>query len=200
MVGLLTLLYITLNALTTHHPGSRGLPAGTRLPRFAAPLVHSSFPDDAGANVATPRNLNREAGRVPACEVRGAGAFNVCDAVAHRPLVLTFFTPAVSVCVRALDSMERLARAFRGVSFAAVSIGGDRGGMRRLVRSHGWSFPVAYDHDLAVTNLYGVAICPTVVLAYPGGRVMKTVLGDGVAQQATLGADVRRLVAGSRVR
>lgn len=199
LVGLAILVYITINALGTKQPGSRGLPAGAKLPAFAAPLVRSSYKDEAEANIAIPGHLNRQTGLVAACDVHSAGAFNVCAASAQHPLVLAFFT-ATGRCVRVLDTMERARIAFPGVSFAAISIVGDRGELRRLVRAHGWGFPVAYDHDGAVTNLYRVAVCPTVTFAYTGGRVMKTVLGDAVAKPAVLAADLRRLLAGPPAR
>ena len=49
--------------------------------------------------------------------------------------------------------------------------------LRADIRSHGWGFPVGYDRDGAVANLYGVAVCPTITFAYPGGTAMTTTLG-----------------------
>jgi hypothetical protein len=43
-----------------------------------------------------------------------------------------------------------------------------------LVRDHHWTFPVAVDRDLSVFNLYRVAVCPTTVFAFRGGRVDRT--------------------------
>ena len=65
--------------------------------------------------------------------------------------------------------------------FAAVSVRGDRGDVRALVRKRGWGMPVGYDHDGAVTNAYAVATCPTITFARRGGVVADTsfkLLGD----------------------
>ena len=43
-----------------------------------------------------------------------------------------------------------------------------RGRSPRIVREHGWTVPVGLDRDGAVSNLYRVGVCPTIVLAYPG--------------------------------
>jgi hypothetical protein len=84
------------------------------------------------------------------------------------------------------------------VRFAAVAVRGDRGSVRRLVRRHDWGFPVAYDQDGAVANLYGVAVCPTVSFAYPGRAAMETSLG--FLDRRELSTRVSKLVAGSRQR
>jgi hypothetical protein len=74
------------------------------------------------------------------------------------------------------------------VQFAAVSIRGERAELRALVRHHGWGFPVGHDRDGVLANLYGVAVCPHLTYALPGGRMTATSVG-------TLAADAleRRL-------
>ncbi len=64
------------------------------------------------------------------------------------------------------------------MQFAAVSIKGDRGELRALVRRRRWGFPVAYDRDGVLANLYGVAVCPQLTYALPGGRVEATTIGS----------------------
>jgi hypothetical protein len=59
---------------------------------------------------------------------------------------------------------------------------------------------VAHDRDGLVSNLYGVAGCPTTTLAYPGGKVMRSYLGKQLLSETSLRAAVARLVAGSRRR
>jgi hypothetical protein len=56
------------------------------------------------------------------------------------------------------------------------------------VRSHGWRFPVAWDHDGILANLFGVAVCPQLTYALPGGVVHDTSVGelDGTALDARL--------------
>jgi hypothetical protein len=55
-----------------------------------------------------------------------------------------------------------------------VVSGGSHQKVAALVRRHGWTFPVAVDRDLSVFNLYRVAVCPTIVFAFPGGKVEST--------------------------
>jgi AhpC/TSA family len=193
LVALAALVYITLNTLRTEGVGSTGPSAGTRLPDFAAPLVLSDL--DGDANVAI-RPGQGAAGARPACSIRDPRALNVCALVRERPLVLAFLTEGADRCVAELDAMAAVAPRFPDVAFAAVAIRGDRDDLRKLVREHGWDFPVAQDRDGAVANIYGVAVCPTVVFAYRGGQVMESAIGEEVATQAKLVRRVRALAAG----
>ncbi|HZV73246.1 MAG TPA: TlpA disulfide reductase family protein [Conexibacter sp.] len=190
--GLAILAYITYNTLTTPATSSRGLEAGARIPPFAAPLVTSDLVGD--ADIAR-RADQGAAGSRPACAVTDPRALNSCTLVRRGPLVLAFFTDSSGRCVDALDAMQRVARRHPRVGFAAVAIRGDRGDLRALVQRQGWRFPVGQDRDGAVANLYGVAICPTVVFAYRGGTVMRTALGSGETTPAALERGVRRLEA-----
>jgi hypothetical protein len=72
---------------------------------------------------------------------------------------------------------------FPGIEVAAVAIRGNRDDLRTDIRRHGWRFPVGYDRDGALANLYGVAVCPQITLGDRGGRVVKTLIG----QQSTAG-------------
>ena len=38
-------------------------------------------------------------------------------------------------------------------------------------------FPVAYDHDGAVANEYGVVVCPTITFVKQGGKVAGSTVG-----------------------
>jgi thiol-disulfide isomerase/thioredoxin len=196
MVGVAALLliaYISLNTLRTEGQGSTGLQAGEQLLPFAAPLVDSDLEGD--ANVAR-RAGQGAAGNTPACEVKDPRALNICTLQEQGPVVLAFLTSGAGKCVRELDAIEQIAGRFPRVGFAAVGIKGKRDDFRELAREHGWSFPLAQDRDGAVANLYAVAVCPTVVLAYRGGEVMETALGDQVATPDALSAEVRALQRG----
>jgi hypothetical protein len=195
--GLAILAYITYNTLSTPATSSRGLAAGAHMPPFAAPLVTSDLVGD--ANVAR-RGDEGAAGARPACSVTDPRALNSCAFARRGPVVLAFFTADAGRCVAALDALQRVAAHDPGAGFAAVAIRGDRAGLRGLVRRHRWSFPVAQDRDGAVANLYGVAICPTVVLAYRGGVVMRTALGLAETTSAALQRAVRQLEAGEGAR
>ena len=194
---ILALAYITINTIRTESTGSRGLPPGQRLPPFAAPLALGTLQGD--ANVAT-RAGQGERGSKPACRVRGPQILNSCQLAERGPVVLAFAGTRGAQCERQLDRIEQVRRLpeSRGVQFAAVAIRGDRGGLRDDIRKRGWRFPVGYDHDGLVANLYGVSVCPTITFAYPGGRAMRTTLG--LLDVASLRRDVAALVAASRRR
>jgi hypothetical protein len=193
VAGLAILAYITYNTLSTPATSSHGLDRGARMPPFAAPLVTSDLVGD--ANVARHADQG-EAGARRACSVTDPRALNSCTLARRGPVVLGFFTDGSGRCVDALDAMQQVALRHPKVGFAAVAIRGDRTDARATARQHGWRFPVAEDRDGAVANLYGVAICPTVVLAYRGGIVMRTALGSDETTPAALERGVKRLEAG----
>jgi hypothetical protein len=171
VVGVVVLAYITLNTLRTESVGSRGLAAGARLPPFAMPLAASR--SDGDANIATRPDSGAEGAR-PACTVRGPEILNVCELAERGPVVLAFLVIRSRRCEEQVDVLDRIAPRHPGVRFAAVSVRGDHEQLRRTVRERGWRLPVGYDHDGAVANLYGVAVCPTVTFAARGGEVAGT--------------------------
>ena len=192
------IVYITLNTLRTDSPGSQGVADNRPLPPVAAPLVLSDL--DGDANVATRRGQG-QAGKRPACEVRGRKILNTCELAERGPVVVGFyFARSGKACRSQLDVMERVRREFPGVRFAAFTVRGNRGELRELVRERRWFFPVGHDSDGLVANVYGVAGCPTTTLAYPGGIVMHSYVGDRLSTEARLRAAVRRLVRRSRQR
>jgi hypothetical protein len=199
MVGVIFLVwiaYITLNTLRTDSPGSRGIPDDRPLPPFAMPLALSDLEGD--SNIAT-RPDQGGAGERPACSVRGPKILNSCQLAERGPVVLAFYASrAGKACRRQLEELERVRGRFPGVAFAAVGIRGDRGDLRKLVRESKLGYPVGYDHDGQVANLYRVAGCPTLTFAYPGGIVMHSYLG--LLDENRLRREVGRLVTGSKRR
>jgi hypothetical protein len=187
VVVVLLLAYISLNTLRSDGPGSEGVRPGARLPPFAAPLAAGAVQGD--VNVAR-RAGQGAAGRRPACDVRGPGILNVCALWERGPVVLAFVATRGGRCTAELDALEGARGAHPGVQFAAVSIRGDRAQLRALVRRHGWRFPVAYDRDGVLANVYGVAVCPHLTYALPGGRVTATSVGtlDGAGLERRIGA------------
>jgi hypothetical protein len=173
-VGVVVVLGIATLMVQTQRPegpGAAGLPAGTRLPAFAAPLATSDLEGD--ANVAQPE------GRDPgACGVRGPRVLNGCELAERGPSALAFVVARADRCTAELDRLERVRRRHPAVAVAAVAIRGDRGDLRALVRERGWGFPVAHDRDGAVANLFRVAACPQVTYILPGGRVSATTVGE----------------------
>jgi hypothetical protein len=173
LVGVVALAYITLNTVRTESVGSRGPDAGERLPPFAMPLAASR--SDADANIAVRPDSGADGAR-PACTVRGPGILNVCELAEQGPVVLAFLATRSGRCAEQVDVLDALAPRHPGVRFAVVSVRGDHEHLRRTVRERGWELPVGYDHDGAVANIYGIAICPTVTFARRGGEVVTTAL------------------------
>jgi hypothetical protein len=196
VLGLIILVAVAINTALTKPTGVAGVQPGHVLPPFAVPLATGNLNGD--ANVATRAN-DGEAGRRPACSVRGAEILNVCELYEQGPVVLALFVDAGS-CPAVLTDMEALAPSFPGVRFAAVAIKGDRGSLRKLVRSRGLArVPVGIDEDGALATLYKVASCPQVTFAYPGGLVQSRALLTR-PPPATLRARVRELVADAHAR
>ncbi len=196
VLGLVILVLVAINTALTKPTGVAGLQPGSGLPPFAVPLATGVVKGD--ANVAT-RADDGEAGGRPACSVRGVGILNVCQLYEHGPVVLALFVDAGS-CPTVLSDMEALAPSFPGVRFAAVAIKGDRGSLRKLVRSRGLArVPVGIDQDGALATLYKVASCPQVTFAYPGGMVQSKALLTRPSR-GVLRARVRELVADARAR
>ena len=191
LMGISVLLFTT--ALPNTGGGLRGLKPGATAPAFAAPLVTGDKEGD--ANVCQRASeCSDQAGRVPACQVRSEGIFNLCEA-RERPLVLTFVFDKGADCNPQVDRVQRMKDDFPGVNFAVVYFSDeDRAEVAEIVRRRKWTMPVAHTPDGAVVNLYGVGGCPTTVFAFKGGRVLETKLGpiseDGLRERA------RRLMRG----
>jgi peroxiredoxin len=188
--GLLLVLAVSVYQFATHGVSTTGVPPGQRLHFFAAPLA-------AGTLVGDP-NLN------PPCTLarHDVRALNVCLLAGRAPLVLSLFVAGSPECRGQVDALQALSRRFprSAVQFAAVAVNASRSATARLVRSHHWTIPVAYDGDGAVGGLYGVAICPMAELAYRGGIVKDRLIGDQWQTSQALYPRVRALVAASRRR
>jgi hypothetical protein len=182
---ILFLAVVTLNTIRTQAPGSKGLKVGSKLPPFAAPLALSTLKGDASVAI------KARDGHPKACDVRGRGIFNVCAAGERGPLVLAFLADRSDRCMQQIDLLDRIRHSIHDVQFAAVAIRGDRDQLRREVRQHGWTLPVAYDADGAVANTYAVAVCPTITFAARGGIVKTTTLGT--ASEAEITRDIARI-------
>jgi hypothetical protein len=186
--------WVTLNTVRSDSPGSKGLPAGARLPPFAMPLSSSSCRRRCDANVAV-RAGQGAAGARPACTVRGPGILNSCELVERGPAVLAFVFAPVRECRDQLDAVDAVRARHPGVSFAAVDVRADGAAARRFAREGGWRLPVGYDHDAAVADELGVVVCPTIVFINAGGKVLESTVGR--ISQAGIERRVARL-AGER--
>ena len=61
------------------------------------------------------------------------------------------------------------------VAFAAIDVRAAGAAARELARRH--ALPIAYDHDAAVADEYGVVVCPTIVYAGRDGKVAASTVG-----------------------
>jgi AhpC/TSA family len=192
VVGVAALvLVLVLLATTIQHgtdQGARGIPDGEVMPPFAVPTATGRL--DGDANLAT-RADEGQAGHVPACEVRGPDVLNGCALRDAGPVVLAFFTVRNHECIDQIDALEQARARLPGVQVAAIAIRGDRDDLRRLVGDHGWTIPVGYDRDGALSNAYHVQVCPQITFARPGGRVAETTFGTISARDLVVKA--RRL-------
>ncbi|HEY4426729.1 MAG TPA: hypothetical protein VGN08_00835 [Solirubrobacteraceae bacterium] len=195
LLAILILVLITINTIVTRPNGATGIGPGRPLAPFAVPLALGGLRGD--ADVAT-RAREGTAGRVPACALRGPQILNVCQLYERGPVVLALFVDSGS-CPAILGDLQSLQPSFPGVQFAAVAIKGNRGAVRRLIRTRGLTLPVGIDTDGVLVALYKVASCPQVTLAYPGGVVQSRPL-LARPSYATLRARVSELVAASRAR
>jgi hypothetical protein len=182
-------------ALLKDPGGLHGITPGHRLAPFAAPLASGTLTGD--ANVATRANEG-EAGRVPACSVRGSQILNICQLEERGPVVLALFVDGGS-CPRVLSEMQALKSSFPGVQFAAVAIKGSRAALLALMRRQGLTLPVGIDADGALAGIYKVLSCPQVSFAYPGGEVASQAM-LATPTPAGLRARVAGLLAASKAR
>ncbi len=175
VVAVLVIAYVSVNSLRTQGPGSRGVQVGAVAPPFAAPLATGDLAGD--VNVAR-RDGQGKAGKVTACSIHRPDVLTLCDLYRDKPVVLAFFATRGKQCTRELDTLQAISATRRDVAFAAIAIRGKRGDVRDLISGRGWTFPVGFDHDGVLANLYSVAICPQVTFLRRGGRVAGTTFGE----------------------
>jgi hypothetical protein len=187
LLAILVLVLITINTVVTKPNGGGGFAPGQHLAPFAVPLATGNLKGD--ANVST-------VGRAPACTVRGPQVLNICQQYEAAPVVLALFVDSGS-CPGVLSDMQALMPSFPGVRFAAVSIKGDRGALRRLVRRRRLTLPVGLDDQGDLAALYKVASCPQLTFALPGGVAQGRALLRQVPR-AQLRARVAELVRAAR--
>jgi hypothetical protein len=207
-VGLAFLVVIgvaTVNTFTTRDDGILGngdVDVGAPLPQFAVPDLRGSregdanvFQDDCGSS-SNPCDDTR----TPACQVELSEVIRVCD-LFDKPLVISFWFTKGADCLPAQDVVDSVARRYSGqVNFLSIDVRDDREDARAIVSDRGWTIPVGYDADGAVSNLYRVGGCPTVAFAYPGGIFASAKIGTGELTEQSLSADVDELLRDTRQR
>ncbi len=190
-VGILALMglgvLLVAQTLPNKGKGLRGPEAGQALPAFAAPEARGPIKGD--ANVCQKEPCNKNAGPVPACDLRGEGVVVVCPDE-DGPRVMTFVVTRGTDCEPQVDRMERIAADFPGVEFVTVLSGDSKDEAGNLARARRWRQPVAVDEDGSLVNLYGVGVCPITVFARDG-RVRSAPVGN--LTEAELRRRVERL-------
>jgi thiol-disulfide isomerase/thioredoxin len=179
-IAFLVLIVIaTLNTIRTQSGGTLGVNGegrGVPLSEFAVPNALTG-PLDNDANIAQDNCSTSEnpcpagAQRTPACEIKlpRSEAIRVCD-LFNRPLVLSFWFTRGANCLPTQDALNAVAKRYRGrVNFLSIDVRDDPSDVHSIASEHGWTMPVGYDRDGAVSDLYRVGGCPTVAYAYPGG-------------------------------
>jgi hypothetical protein len=193
LFGVLLVVVFSLHTAFSSHKQGSGLKAGEAIPPFAAPLAIGGPHGE--VNVATQPNQG-EAGKRPACLVRGRGILNICQLYERHPVVLTLFFDAGS-CAGALEDLQRLSPLYPRVAFAAVAVKEDAASVARIVRSKHLTIPVGVDADGRLGGLYTMVSCPQITFIRPGGTLQSAPL-LGKASLDTLRTRVQRLVASSQ--
>lgn len=184
LIGLTLVVVISVTFLSSHTPVSAGIQPGQHLRFFAAPLANTTLNGDARIN--------------PPCTLaqHDPRALNICLIARHRPLVLAFFVTDSGSCEAQVTALQSLRSQFPAsqVAFAAVAVRTGHQDAAKAVKSHHWTVPVAYDADGAIAETYGVAVCPIVELARPGGVVEQRLIGEHWNDPRILAGQVRTLL------
>jgi hypothetical protein len=207
---IVVVLVAVFNAIRTDEGGLLGAdPAerrGQPIPEFAAPDVLADLNDELDANIAqddceTSRNpCPADQVRTPACRVEAPGAIRICD-LFDRPLAISFWFTRGGDCLPTQDAFDRVSLGRRDqINFLSVNVLDEVDEVKRLVRERGWEVPVAHDADGAVSNLFGVGVCPTLVFAYPGGILHAAEIKPGNFSEAEIEVLLDDLLAASAAR
>jgi len=205
-VGLAFVAVIVVALLNLLNDEDTGIVLGRGVPlaEFAVPDALAGV--DADANIAqddceSSRNpCPADERRTPACEIDATGAIRVCD-LFDRPLAISFWFTRGGDCTPTQDAFDEVAGRYSDrANFLSVNVRDDGDAVAEIVRDRGWTVPVGLDRDGAVSNLYRVGVCPTIVLAYPGGIVHDTAIRAGNFETAQLVDLIDGLLAASKRR
>ena len=197
----------TVNTLQSNDGGLLGADeaqAGEPLPEFAIPELLRG--EEADANIyqddceTSANPCPEDERRTPACEVDLPHVIAVCDLL-DRPLVLSFWFPTPAECPPTQDAIDRAADRYADrVNFLSIAVRGEPDELRRIVEERGWTVPVGWDRDGAVSNLYRVGVCPTVAFVLPGGVLREARIGSNELEEGRLDAAIDELLAEARRR
>ena len=182
--------------------GGNSADVGQALSEFAVPELIGGA--DADANVfqddcsSSANPCPADDRRTPACEVDLPRVLRVCDFF-DRPLVISFWFSTPSDCPPTQDAVNAAAERWRGkVNFLSIAVRGDHDELERIVEQRGWTLPIGWDRDGAVSNLYRVGVCPTVAFVRTGGVLEQARIGSDELERARFDSDIERLIASSR--
>lgn len=180
---LVVILIAFLNLINNEDAGILGNrdDRGWPLASFAVP--DALGPIDADANIAqddcegSANPCPAGDRRTPACEVDPEGAIRICDYF-DKPLAISFWFTRGGDCLPSQDAFDAVAqRRDDEVHFLSIDVRDDKERVVEIVQERGWEVPVGWDRDGAVSNLYRVGGCPTIVLARPGGILHDAKIG-----------------------
>jgi hypothetical protein len=204
LVGIAFILligYATLHAVQNDEDALLGADAeqrGLALAEFAVPDARSGLDKDANIfqdDCETSDNpCPQDEQRVPACRITTADALRVCDYF-DLPLAISFWFTRGADCLPQQDAFDRVARRYEGrVNFLSINIRDDIDDVREIIDERGWTVPVGWDRDGAVSNVYRVGVCPTLALAYPGGILQDAKIGSDPFEEVALNKSIDRLL------
>lgn len=203
---LIFIVYVTLNTIRTDDGGVLGVgnsDKGQPLAEFAVPDIRGGVDGDANIfqdDCSTASNPCPSDGRrQSACNVDIQGVLRVCDYF-DRPLAISFWFTKGGDCLPTEDTFNRLSVRFGEVAFLSINVRDDRSKVEQIVKQRGWSVPVGWDRDGAVSNLYRIGVCPSVALAYPGGILRGGLIGTDELDDKGLATSLRELIAESKQR
>jgi len=185
--------YATLNTIRNEETGLLGTEAseaGSALAEFAVPDARGDLVGDANVyqdDCESGRNpCPAEDRRVPACVIEEAGVLRVCDYF-DKPLAISFWFTRGGDCLSEQDEFDRVAARYSDrMNFLSINIRDDIEDVKEIIGERGWKVPVGWDRDGAVSNVYGVGICPTLALAFPGGILSGATFGSDRFREAAL--------------
>ena len=190
IAALVVVIVVAFNSLPNAGRGYRGPEKGKRVPVFAMPLLDSDLEGD--TNIKQDRNDKNADNETPACLVKGADVFNVCELFADKPLVLILAATS-SECENELAAAARLSAEMPDLQFAATITSGSRSDAREAVTDANVGFPVGWDEPPPVLfNLYRIAFCSTAFIER--GGELREFEANSPLSEAELRARAERLL------
>lgn len=127
------------------------------------------------------------------------GARPGASTLAGKVVVLDVFTFDCINCKHVVPELRRLRSAIPqrdlvilGIHSPETPFERDRGNVAAALREQGITWPVAIDNDFSLWHAYGAQYWPTQLIFDRGGRLRKTIIGEG--QDTQVAAAVQQLL------